>query len=106
MLAGLQPMLGLDATGQAILQADYGAHLAAIPGGRAKDATVALGARAAGAVLARRQPHLRPNPPRVDDIVEARILAGFHFRTSDLQGAERGGKVGGFVAGHGLRLLR
>jgi hypothetical protein len=36
----------------------------------------------------------------VDDIIEARILAGFHFRNSDLQGASLGRKVGTYVAGH------
>jgi hypothetical protein len=39
----------------------------------------------------------------VDDVVEARVLAGFHYRNSDLEGAELGRKVAGYVAGHMLR---
>jgi hypothetical protein len=66
-LAGLQPTLGLDATGQAILQGDYSAYMAAIPGGAAKDGGMAIGQRAAHAVLAKRAGDgLEKNPTIAD----------------------------------------
>ena len=36
----------------------------------------------------------------VKDVNEARVLAGFHFWSSDVTGAKLGRKVGGYVAGH------
>ncbi|HSB37604.1 MAG TPA: vanadium-dependent haloperoxidase [Gaiellaceae bacterium] len=36
----------------------------------------------------------------VDDVNLARVLVGFHFRTSDLRGASLGRRVGGYVAEH------
>ena len=36
----------------------------------------------------------------VKDVNQARVLAGFHFLSSDLTGAKLGRKVGGYVAGH------
>jgi hypothetical protein len=36
----------------------------------------------------------------VRDVDWARVLVGFHFRTSDLQGSALGRKVGGYVVGH------
>jgi hypothetical protein len=36
----------------------------------------------------------------VKDVNQARVLAGFHFWSSDLTGAKLGRKVGGYVAGH------
>jgi hypothetical protein len=42
-LVGLQPALGLDAGQQAILDGDYAAYLAAIPGGTAKTNGLAVG---------------------------------------------------------------
>jgi hypothetical protein len=66
-LAGLQPTLGLDATGQAVLQADYTAYMGAIPDGRAKDKAVAIGQRVAHAVLAwRAGDGLEKNPTMAD----------------------------------------
>jgi hypothetical protein len=42
----------------------------------------------------------------VADVIEARILAGFHYRTSDEDGAELGRKVARYVARHQFRRLR
>jgi hypothetical protein len=36
----------------------------------------------------------------VEDVDLARVLVGFHFRSSDLQGSRLGGKVGGYVVRH------
>jgi hypothetical protein len=36
----------------------------------------------------------------VKDVDLARVLVGFHFRNSDLQGSNLGRKVGGYVAKH------
>jgi hypothetical protein len=36
----------------------------------------------------------------VEDVSKARVLAGFHFWTSDLTGASLGRKAGGYIAGH------
>jgi hypothetical protein len=36
----------------------------------------------------------------VKDVDRARVLVGFHFRSSDLQGSRLGGKVGRYVAHH------
>jgi hypothetical protein len=36
----------------------------------------------------------------VEDVNKARVLAGFHFWTSDLTGASLGRKVGRYIAGH------
>jgi hypothetical protein len=53
-LVGLQPTLRLDPSGQATLAGDYTAYLAAFPDGPAKEEGIAIGQRAAQAVLARR----------------------------------------------------
>jgi hypothetical protein len=42
----------------------------------------------------------------VRDVDWARVLVGFHFRNSDLQGSELGGKVGRYVADHFFRPVR
>jgi hypothetical protein len=42
----------------------------------------------------------------VQDVNEARVLAGFHFWSSDVTGAKLGRKVGGYVAGHLLKARR
>jgi len=42
----------------------------------------------------------------VDDVDLARILVGFHFRSSDLAGAALGRKVGRYVASRYFRPLR
>ena len=39
----------------------------------------------------------------VDEVIEARIYSGIHFRTSDETGAKVGGKVAHFVFNHALR---
>jgi hypothetical protein len=39
----------------------------------------------------------------VDEVVDARVYIGFHFRTSDETGARLGRQVGHFVAHHALR---
>ena len=39
----------------------------------------------------------------VDEVIEARIYSGIHFRTSDEVGAKVGGKVARFVFNHALR---
>jgi hypothetical protein len=39
----------------------------------------------------------------VDDVDLARVLVGFHFRNSDLQGSSLGRKVGRYVAGHNFK---
>jgi hypothetical protein len=36
----------------------------------------------------------------VKDVDLARVLAGFHFRNSDLEGSNLGRKVGGYVVDH------
>jgi hypothetical protein len=41
----------------------------------------------------------------VKDVNAARVLAGFHFRNSDLEGSKLGRKVGGYVATHLFRPL-
>jgi hypothetical protein len=41
----------------------------------------------------------------VKDVDWARVLVGFHFRNSDLQGSALGRKVGRYVAGHYFRPL-
>jgi hypothetical protein len=53
-LAGLQPTLRLDSSGQAILHDDFTAYLAAIPDGKAKADGIAIGEQVAKAVLAKR----------------------------------------------------
>src|SRR5690348_8755077 len=53
-LIGLQPALGLDASQLAILDGDYAAYLAAVPDDAAKLNGMAVGARAAQAVIAAR----------------------------------------------------
>lgn len=66
-LAGLQPTLRLDASGQAILQGDYAAYLAAIPDGAAKDGGVAVGHQVARLVLRlRANDGLEKNPTVAD----------------------------------------
>ena len=42
----------------------------------------------------------------IDDVVEARILAGFHFRTAGEDGAEIGRRVAQYVSRHQFRRLR
>jgi hypothetical protein len=42
----------------------------------------------------------------VKDVDLARVLAGFHFRNSDLQGSDLGRRVGVYVVGHLFRPLR
>ena len=39
----------------------------------------------------------------VTDVDRARVLVGFHFFSSDLQGSALGGKVGRYVARHYFR---
>jgi hypothetical protein len=53
-LIGLQPQLGLTASGLATLDGDYGAYLASVRDDAAKVNGIAVGAQAAQAVLARR----------------------------------------------------
>ncbi len=66
-LLGLQPTLRLDPGGQAILEADYTAYLAAIPGGTAKENGIAVGRQVARAVLAKRASDgLERNPTLAD----------------------------------------
>jgi hypothetical protein len=54
-LVGLQPALGLTPPQQAIVDGDYAAYMDAVPGGRAKTRGIAVGARVAAAILARRR---------------------------------------------------
>ena len=42
----------------------------------------------------------------VDDVDAARVLVGFHFLNSDLQGSRLGRKVGEYVADHYFRSTR
>jgi hypothetical protein len=66
-LVGLQPKLDLDLTGQAVLNGDYDAYMAAIPDGTAKAKGIAIGARVARAVLKlRRNDGLEKNPTLAD----------------------------------------
>jgi hypothetical protein len=51
---GLQPALGLTPEQQAIVDADYAAYMDSIPDGGAKEKGIAVGARVAAAILARR----------------------------------------------------
>jgi len=39
----------------------------------------------------------------VDEVIDARIYSGFHFRTSDEVGAKVGRQVARFVVNHALR---
>ena len=39
----------------------------------------------------------------IDDVMDARVYIGFHFRTSDQTGARVGRQVGRFVVKHALR---
>ena len=39
----------------------------------------------------------------VDEVIEARIYSGIHFRTADEVGARLGRKIGHFVLNHALR---
>ena len=39
----------------------------------------------------------------IDEVIEARIYSGIHFRTADEVGAKQGGQVGHFVFTHALR---
>ena len=39
----------------------------------------------------------------VDEVIEARIYSGIHYRTSDEDGAAVGRRVARFVVGHALR---
>ena len=42
----------------------------------------------------------------VKDVDRARVLVGFHFRNSDLQGSTLGRKVGRYVAHHYFQPVR
>jgi hypothetical protein len=42
----------------------------------------------------------------VEEVIEARIYSGIHYRTSDEEGAQLGGRIGRFVANHALRVRR
>ena len=63
-LIGLQPALGLDWAQRAILDGDYAAYLAAIPGGAAKTNGITIGKQVAAAVLALRANDGRDKTPR------------------------------------------
>jgi len=39
----------------------------------------------------------------VEEVIDARIYSGIHYRTSDEEGARLGRKVAGFVMNHTLR---
>jgi hypothetical protein len=66
-LVGLQPTLGLDPSGQAVLSGDYSAYMAAIPDGTAKEKGVAIGDQVAQAVLElRSNDGLEKNPTLTD----------------------------------------
>ncbi len=39
----------------------------------------------------------------VEEVIDARIYGGFHYRTSDEDGAQVGRKIARFVVNHGLR---
>ena len=39
----------------------------------------------------------------VDEVIEARIYAGIHYRTSDEEGAQLGRRIARFVVNHALR---
>jgi hypothetical protein len=66
-LVGLQPTLGLDPSGQAILNGDYSAYMAAVPDGTAKDKGIAIGDQAAQTVLKlRANDGLEKNPTVAD----------------------------------------
>jgi hypothetical protein len=67
-LVGLQPALGLDAGQQAILDGDYAAYLAAIPGGTAKTNGLAVGRQIAATVTAWRTNDGRDKNPTVADL--------------------------------------
>jgi PAP2 superfamily len=42
----------------------------------------------------------------VEEVIEARIYAGIHYRTSDEEGAQLGRKIARFVVNHALRVRR
>jgi hypothetical protein len=42
----------------------------------------------------------------VEEVIEARIFAGIHYRTSDEEGAQLGRKIARFVVNHALRVRR
>ena len=42
----------------------------------------------------------------VDEVIDARVFSGIHFRNSDVVGARMGRQVGRFVTKHGLRSHR
>ena len=67
-LIGLQPALGLNGAQQAILDGDYAAYLAAIPGGAAKTNGIAIGKQVAAAVLALRAHDGRDKNPTLADL--------------------------------------
>jgi hypothetical protein len=67
-LAGLQPTLGLDSTGQSILRGDYGAYMAAIPDEAAKEKGAAIGEQVARAVLALRASDGLEKTPTLADL--------------------------------------
>src|SRR5215831_14552904 len=67
-LIGLQPALGLSPGQQAILDGDYAAYLAAIPGGTAKTNGISIGQQVAAAVLALRANDGRDKNPTLADL--------------------------------------
>jgi hypothetical protein len=42
----------------------------------------------------------------VDEVIEARVWGGIHFRRADVQGAEIGKKVARYLRNHYFRPLR
>ena len=42
----------------------------------------------------------------VDEVIDARVWTGFHFRSSDVAGARLGRQVGRFVFEHALRAAK
>lgn len=66
-LVGLQPALGLSASQQAILDAQYETFMAGIADGVTKSSGIALGARVASAFLATRRSDGRESNPMLSD---------------------------------------
>jgi hypothetical protein len=42
----------------------------------------------------------------IDEVIDARVYSGIHYRTSDQVGARLGRQVAGFVLTHALRPVR
>jgi hypothetical protein len=50
------------------------------------------------------QPRARPNLDAItDEVTEARVWGGIHYRTSDLVGAKMGKEIGAWVVQHFLK---